>query len=78
MSHVTARVMGTYGYCAPEYFIAGQLTMKSDVYSYGVLLLELISDVALSAGSRLSEAERSLVALVSSLLYKIRKFNFFY
>lgn len=41
--HVSTRVMGTYGYCAPEYQLTGQLTTKSDVYSYGVVFLELIS-----------------------------------
>ncbi|KAJ6837743.1 putative serine/threonine-protein kinase PBL25 isoform X1 [Iris pallida] len=40
---VSSRVMGTYGYCAPEYARTGQLTLKSDVYSYGVVLLELIT-----------------------------------
>ncbi|XP_028773092.1 probable serine/threonine-protein kinase PBL25 [Neltuma alba] len=42
-SHVSSRIMGTYGYCAPEYQRTGQLTVKSDVYSYGVVLLELIT-----------------------------------
>lgn len=42
-THVSTRVMGTYGYCAPEYALTGQLTVKSDIYSFGVVLLELIS-----------------------------------
>ncbi|CAN1137538.1 Serine/threonine-protein kinase PBS1 [Linum perenne] len=42
-SHVSTRVMGTYGYCAPEYANTGRLTMKTDIYSYGVLLLELLT-----------------------------------
>lgn len=42
-SHVSTRVMGTYGYAAPEYLATGHLTAKSDVYSYGVVLLELLS-----------------------------------
>lgn len=42
-SHVSTRVMGTYGYCAPEYASTGRLTMKTDIYSYGILLLELIT-----------------------------------
>ncbi|CAN7125054.1 hypothetical protein BRARA_B03259 [Brassica rapa] len=43
MSHVTTRVMGTLGYCAPEYAATGQLTLQSDIYSFGVVLLELIT-----------------------------------
>ncbi|KAL8538210.1 hypothetical protein ACS0TY_000252 [Phlomoides rotata] len=35
-SHVSTRVMGTYGYCAPEYQRTGQLTPKSDVYSFAL------------------------------------------
>ncbi|KAK4492053.1 hypothetical protein RD792_002844 [Penstemon davidsonii] len=42
-SHVSTRVMGTYGYAAPEYLATGHLTAKSDVYSYGVVLLEMLS-----------------------------------
>lgn len=42
-THVSTRVMGTYGYCAPDYAMTGQLNFKSDIYSFGVVLLELIT-----------------------------------
>lgn len=42
-SHVSTRVMGTYGYAAPEYLATGHLTTRSDVYSFGVVLLEMMS-----------------------------------
>ncbi|PUZ64150.1 hypothetical protein GQ55_3G120600 [Panicum hallii var. hallii] len=42
-SHLTTRVAGTHGYLAPEYALYGQLTEKSDLYSFGVLLLEIMS-----------------------------------
>ncbi|CAA2959946.1 G-type lectin S-receptor-like serine threonine-kinase At4g27290 isoform X2 [Olea europaea subsp. europaea] len=39
----TKRVMGTYGYMAPEYAIDGLFSIKSDVFSFGVLVLEIVS-----------------------------------
>ncbi|XP_015897150.3 G-type lectin S-receptor-like serine/threonine-protein kinase At4g27290 isoform X3 [Ziziphus jujuba] len=40
---VTRRVVGTFGYMAPEYAIDGQFSVKSDVFSFGILMLEIIS-----------------------------------
>lgn len=42
-SYVTTRVMGTYGYVAPEYACTGMLNEKSDIYSFGILMMEIIS-----------------------------------
>ncbi|CAK9169900.1 unnamed protein product [Ilex paraguariensis] len=39
----TSRIVGTYGYMAPEYAMHGQFSVKSDVFSFGVLVLEIIS-----------------------------------
>ncbi|VFQ60017.1 unnamed protein product [Cuscuta campestris] len=42
-SHVSTRIVGTYGYAAPEYIMTGHLSPRSDVYSFGVVLLELLT-----------------------------------
>ncbi|GLJ22498.1 hypothetical protein SUGI_0423590 [Cryptomeria japonica] len=42
-TEIQSRVAGTYGYMAPEYAMGGQLSVKVDVYSFGVLLLEIVS-----------------------------------
>ncbi|PIA61822.1 hypothetical protein AQUCO_00200072v1 [Aquilegia coerulea] len=41
-SHLSTGIAGTLGYMAPEYLVRGQLTEKADVYSFGVLVLEIV------------------------------------
>lgn len=43
ISHLGTKLAGTLGYVAPEYALYGQLTERSDVYGFGVVLLELLS-----------------------------------
>ncbi|KAL6573947.1 hypothetical protein OROHE_001489 [Orobanche hederae] len=43
ITHISTKIAGTTGYLAPEYVLGGQLTMKADVYSFGVLTLEVVS-----------------------------------
>ncbi|XP_073140511.1 probable serine/threonine-protein kinase At1g01540 [Henckelia pumila] len=42
-TYVTTRVMGTFGYVAPEYACTGMLNEKSDMYSFGILIMEIIT-----------------------------------
>uniref|UniRef100_M1CTX1 Kinase family protein n=1 Tax=Solanum tuberosum TaxID=4113 RepID=M1CTX1_SOLTU len=73
-THVSTRVMGTYGYCAPEYAMTGQLTLKSDVYSFGVVLLEIITGRSAIDTSR-AAGEQNLVAWARPLFKDRRKFS---
>ena len=62
-SNVSTRVMGTYSHCALEYALTGQLTTKSDLYSFGVVFLEIITGRRVINGSRPKE-EQNLVTWV--------------
>ncbi|PKI67678.1 probable serine/threonine-protein kinase PBL23 [Punica granatum] len=73
-THVSTRVMGTYGYCAPEYALTGQLTTKSDVYSFGVVFLEIITGRRVIDNSRPTE-EQNLVTWAQPLFKDRRKFT---
>ncbi|CAO1942966.1 unnamed protein product [Urochloa humidicola] len=72
-THVSTRVMGTYGYCAPEYAMTGQLTVKSDVYSFGVVFLELITGRKAIDNTK-PQGEQNLVAWARPLFKDRRKF----
>ncbi|KAM1082902.1 hypothetical protein FF1_021522 [Malus domestica] len=73
-SHVSTRVMGTYGYCAPEYAMTGQLTVKSDVYSFGVVFLELITGRKAIDSDR-PHGEQNLITWARPLFNDRRKFS---
>ncbi|KAH9617907.1 hypothetical protein KSS87_015606 [Heliosperma pusillum] len=45
-THISTRIAGTIGYMAPEYAMRGYLTDKADVYSYGVVVLEIVSGMS--------------------------------
>ena len=68
------RVMGTYGYCAPEYVRAGTLTVKTDVYSFGVLLLELVTGRRAVDSTR-PAAEQLLVAWAMPMLRDSKRYR---
>ncbi|KAA3456409.1 serine/threonine-protein kinase [Gossypium australe] len=74
-THVTTRVMGTYGYAAPEYVSTGHLTTKSDVYSFGVVLLEMLTGKRAVDKSRCKN-EQNLVDWAKPYLNSSRRLRY--
>ncbi|KAG6608634.1 putative serine/threonine-protein kinase PBL21, partial [Cucurbita argyrosperma subsp. sororia] len=72
-THVSTRVMGTYGYCAPEYAMSGKLTLKSDIYCFGVVLLEIITGRK-AIDTTKKPGEQNLVAWSRPFIKDRRKF----
>ncbi|CAN1747828.1 G-type lectin S-receptor-like serine/threonine-protein kinase RKS1 [Linum perenne] len=48
----TTRVVGTYGYMSPEYAVFGKFSVKSDVFSFGIILLEVFSGMKINSFSQ--------------------------
>lgn len=71
-THVSTRVVGTYGYAAPEYVMTGHLTSKSDVYSFGVVLLEILTGRR-SMDKKRPSGEQNLVTWARPYLNDKRK-----
>ncbi|KAI3745674.1 hypothetical protein L6452_08078 [Arctium lappa] len=71
-SHVSTGVVGTYGYAAPEYIATGHLYVKSDVYGFGVVLLEMITGLRVLDTNRPS-SQHNLVEWAKPQLHDKRK-----
>ncbi|KAH6803709.1 Protein kinase superfamily protein [Perilla frutescens var. frutescens] len=71
-SHVTTRIMGTHGYAAPEYIATGHLYVKSDVYGFGVVLLEMLTGLR-ALDTRRPSGQHNLVDWLKPILAQRRK-----
>ncbi|VVB01894.1 unnamed protein product [Arabis nemorensis] len=74
LGHVSTSVVGTIGYAAPEYVQTGKLTAKSDVWSYGVVLYELITGRR-AMDRNLPRGEQKLLEWVKPYVSDSKKFH---
>lgn len=74
LTHVSTAVVGTMGYAAPEYVQTGRLTSKSDVWSYGVFLYELITGRRPLDRNR-PKSEQKLLEWIRPYLSDAKKFK---
>ncbi|KAJ4845460.1 Serine/threonine-protein kinase pcrk1 [Turnera subulata] len=74
LTHVSTAVVGTMGYAAPEYVQTGRLTFKSDVWSYGVFLYELITGRRPLDRNR-PKCEQKLLEWIRPYLSDAKKFH---
>ncbi|XP_078173885.1 serine/threonine-protein kinase PCRK1-like isoform X1 [Carex rostrata] len=72
-SHVSTAVVGTLGYAAPEYLHTGRLATKSDVWSYGVVLYELITGRKPMDRNR-PKGEQGLLEWIKPYISDVKKF----
>ncbi|KAK9057605.1 hypothetical protein SSX86_022441 [Deinandra increscens subsp. villosa] len=74
LGHVSTAVVGTIGYAAPEYLHTGRLTSKSDVWSFGVVLYELITGRR-AVERNLPRDEQKLIEWVKPYVSGSKKFH---
>ncbi|KAK7329716.1 hypothetical protein VNO77_23891 [Canavalia gladiata] len=69
-THVSTRVVGTHGYAAPEYIATGHLYVKSDVYGFGIVLVEILTGQRIGDIMRLCQHKSLQDWLKTSLLHR--------
>ncbi|KAJ6670611.1 hypothetical protein OIU85_014470 [Salix viminalis] len=74
LGHVSTSVVGTVGYAAPEYVQTGRLTAKSDVWSFGVVMYELITGRR-AVERNLPRGEQKLLGWVKPFVSDSKKFH---
>ncbi|MBA0600282.1 hypothetical protein Gorai_006476, partial [Gossypium raimondii] len=65
-THLTTQVLGTFGYLDSEYFQSSQFTEKSDAYSFGVVIVELLTGKKMVISMFGSQEKRDLVSYFMS------------